>query len=253
MADELARAYLASKERLQVIIATAVASAWRQLEHYNRAQIDQWLSTVLPLTTAANRQVVALTQAYVARAARIAPAGLDINQIVAGIRNGATPEQVYERPFVTVWSSLNRGLGWEQAVRLGQQRATQLAETDVQLSFTHTLSALGAGSSRGVMTFERVPDSAACDLCQAAAGQTYYTSDLLPIHTCCRCGVQFAGYQDSLPSSPRTRFTEDIGTDNTPVTVAVRQHGEMGPVLTWADQQFTGPDDLPDPPDDTLD
>lgn len=31
--------------------------------------------------------------------------------------------------------------------------------------------------------------------------------------------------------------------------LAIREHGEIGPVLTWAHQNFTGPADLPNPPD----
>lgn len=243
MADALAQAHLDAKERLQKVIAAAVATLWRQLPHYDRANIDQWLSTVLPLTAAANRQVVALTQAYAARATGQQPPALDAARIIAGIRNGATPEQVYQRPFVTVWSELKQGIAFEQAVKLGQDRAATIAETDAQLSFTHTLANLGSVRGYERATFERIPNSDACDLCQAASGQSYYTGDLLPMHGNCRCAVAFAGYSDggsrgSSAGRVGDEFTADTGPDGSPVTVAVRDHGELGPVLTNAAQHW---------------
>ncbi len=61
MASRLAEAQILAKEHLMRIIAAAVAAAWTGLGHYDEAQVDQWLGTVLPLTAAANRQAVALT------------------------------------------------------------------------------------------------------------------------------------------------------------------------------------------------
>lgn len=187
MADDLAKANIAVKQRLMNIIVASVASVWHGLAHYDREQLDQFLATVLPLTAAANAQAVALTEAFLAQALGRPPLGVDPQQVVAGIRNGVTPEQVYERSFIAVWSALKQGAPWEQAAKLGLDRATSAAATDVQLSFTHTLRAVGT-VDRHIGGFRRIPDPTACDFCRAASGQLYHTGDLMPLHNHCITG-----------------------------------------------------------------
>lgn len=238
MGSQLADVQIQAKQRLQHLIAGAVASAWGSLPHYDQAQVDEFLSTVVPLSAAANQQSVLLTEAFLSHALGAPPVGLDADQIIAGIRNGATPEEVYTRPFVTVWSALKRGVPWAQAVKMGQDRASAAAEMDVQLSFTHTLRAAGDSSwSNRIVGYQRVPDAGACDFCQTASGMLYNTDDLMPLHLHCGCGVDvvFAGDTVGLNSASK-HFGGPGG-----LKVAVHEHGELGPVLTNADDHFTGP------------
>lgn len=239
MASPLADAQIAAKQQLMQLIAQLVTGAWKSLPHYNEAQVDQFLSTVLPLTAAANQQSVLLTQAYLSQALGQPPPPLDPAPIVAGIRNGATPEEVYKRPFVTVWSALKRDLPWATAVKMGLDRATSAAATDVQLSFTHSLQASAAASSGTdqIVGYQRVPDAGACDFCKAATGQIYHSSDLMPLHSFCACGVEAVTQADThpFPAAP-SRFA---GPGD--LMVAVHNHGELGPVLTNAADHFTGP------------
>jgi hypothetical protein len=239
MATALAEAQIIAKQRLQRIIVAGVAAAWAGLPHYNQQQVEEFLEKVLPLTAAANRQAVMQTQAFLARSLGSPPASLNADQIVAGIRNGVTPEEVYQRPFVTVWSELGKGTRWEQAVKMGQDRATTVAATDVQLSFTHTLQAAGDADG-SIVGYRRVADAGACDLCSAADGQVCSSSDLLPLHDRCSCGVETVTSEASFASD---RFSGADGLE-----VAVQDHGELGPVLTNASQHFTP---APDAPDDT--
>lgn len=237
MADELAHANIAVKQRLMDIIVAAVGAAWRGLPHYDREQLDQFLTTVIPITAAANAQSVALTEAFLSQTLDRPPLGLDPAGIVAGIRNGVTPEQVYERSFVAVWSALKQGKPWEQAVKLGLDRATSAAATDVQLSFTHTLRAVGTVDKR-IGAYRRIPDPTACDFCRAASGQLYHTADLMPLHNHCGCGVAPVG--DMTGGRAPSTFPSPAGGQ-----VAVRHHGELGPVLTNAADHFTGPAGIP--------
>lgn len=232
MADELANANIAVKQRLMNIIVAAVAVVWHGLPHYDRQQLDQFLAAVLPLTAAANAQAVALTEAFLAQSLGRPPLGLNATEIVAGIRNGVTPEQVYERAFINVWSALKAGTPWEQAVRMGLDRATSAAATDVQLSFTHTLRAVGTVDKR-IGGFRRIPDPTACDFCRAASGQLYHSGDLMPLHNHCGCGVAPVG--DLTVGRAPSTFASPSGA-----TVAVRDHGELGPVLTNAADRFIG-------------
>lgn len=241
MASQLADAQINAKQHLQRLIATIVATAWDSLPHYNRAQVDQFLSAVIPMAAAANQQSVLLTEGYLAQALGQTPVGLDAQQIIAGIRNGATPQEVYTRPFVTVWSALGRGVPWAQAVQAGRERAMSAAATDVQLSFTHTLVAAGSdGGYSGITGYERVPDATACDYCNAAAGQVYHTGNLMPLHNYCGCGVEpITDGSGRAPGGILSRFSGPGG-----LQVAVHDHGELGPVLTNAADSFTGPADL---------
>lgn len=228
---------ITAKQRLQHIIAAAVAAAWNGLPHYDQEQVDQFLTAALPITAAANHQAVLLTEAFLAKALARPPVGVDAAQIIAGIRNGTTPAEVYHRSFVTVWAALGRGTPWAQAVKMGLDRATSAAATDVQLSFTHTLLAVGNADDQ-ILGFERVPDDGACDFCIAASGQLYHSGDLMPLHNDCGCGVEPITAADTMANLPPAPSSFP-GADG--LQVAVRDHGELGPVLTNAADHFTGP------------
>jgi hypothetical protein len=218
--DPLIRAHIDAKERLQRLAALAAATAWDNLPHYDRANVDQFLSTVLPYLAGANLQSVALTEAYLARALERQPVGVDAAAIVAGIRNGTTPEQLYLRPFVTVWSALKARTPFDEAVKLGRDRATTAAATDVQLAFRDTLPAVGAADTR-IMGYARVANASACSFCQSIDGAQFRKSDPAPLHAHCACGVRVIEYTRGRHFEPTT----------IPDTVAVHQHGELGPVL----------------------
>lgn len=234
MASDLTNAFIIGKQHLQQIVAAAVAQAWKNLPHYNQEQVDQFLTAALPVSAAANRQSVALTEAFLARSLGRGPLGVSPEEIIAGIRNGATPEEVFKRSFVTVWAALGNGTPWEQAVQMGLSRASGAAAMDVQLSFTHTLVAVGRSDSR-IVGYERVPDAGACEFCRAASGQIYHSDQLAPLHNGCGCGAEPVTAADAVPFAPR-RFSGPNGLE-----VAIRQHGELGPTLTNAAEHFAGP------------
>jgi hypothetical protein len=92
-----------------------------------------------------------------------------------------------------------------------------------------------------------------CGLCIVASDQVYKTSELMPLHNLCKCTVlPIIGALD--PGSSLNNLTlADLyaaagdsthAHDLKRVKVTVRQHGEYGPVLVIAGQQFTGLDDL---------
>jgi hypothetical protein len=254
---ELVDAHIHMQERLRVLLAATVGRAWAGLPGYDRADLDQWLTTVLPLVEGAQRRSVAITEAYLARALERQPLGLNPADIVgAPARAGTPPDVVYTRPFVTVWTALKAGRGFDQAVRDGLVRATSTAETDVQLAMRSTVAQVGEIDK--VPGWERVPDANACSLCLIASTQRYRSGDLMPIHNRCGCGVRpltaEAGhvinrdlYQhlkangaiDQITSQrQRARLTE--ATAATPdLTAQIVHHGELGPVLVDAAHDFT--------------
>src|SRR4051794_3698889 len=107
MSSALARAHILGGARLREGAAQALTRIWQGLPSHDRVNLDQWLSEALPVVEAAQRQSVALTTAYLARALERQPVGLDVTALIgAAARNDTPPETVYERPFITLWSEL---------------------------------------------------------------------------------------------------------------------------------------------------
>jgi hypothetical protein len=254
MTTALESAQITAQAHLRTITASMVAQTWQRLPHYDEANVDEWLTKVLPIILAAQSQSVALTRAYLARALDAPAASVDVEQLVgAPLRNGAAPEEVYRRPFVTVWSDLKGGALWKDAVAHGLDRASSMAATDVQLAQTHTAAAVSRVDQH-VTGFERVPDPGACSLCLIASTQRYDRGELLPIHNRCGCGVRLLSEPGARGHHPELlRELKAAGEINritaqrqaaaarkaSGLDVAVHEHGEMGPVLANAADDFT--------------
>jgi hypothetical protein len=228
--DALVAAHIDAKLRLQRLAAAVAAAVWDRLPHYDRANVDQFMSQALPLVHGANLQSVALTDAYIARALERQPTGVDAQAIVAGIRNGTTPEETYHRAFVSVWSALSRGLSFEEAVKIGRDRVTTAAATDVQLAFRDTLPPIGARAP--VMGWQRVADPGACPFCTRVDGAIMRVAVPMPLHPHCGCTIEPI---ELAPGRPALEPTP------TPDDVAIHEHGELGPLLGAPGDAFAGP------------
>jgi hypothetical protein len=160
--------------------------------------------------------------------------------IGAAVRNGAEPAEVYARPFVNVWTALGKGVPWIEAVHAGFARATSTAETDVALSSRAAATAYAAADDR-IVGFQRVPDGGACDFCSLVAGQRYHSEDLMPLHNRCGCTVE------PIVGAERRLFTGRLENDvvhGDGISVVVREHGELGPVLANDADHFTSENEL---------
>jgi len=235
-----AQAHIAAQTRLQDSIAVALTRVWENLGGYDEEDVAPWLAIAVPLVIAAQRAAVTLTDAFVASVVGRRPIGVDANHLIAGLRGDITPETVYRRPFVTAWTDLSNGTAWETAVDHGLTRATSSAQTDVQMAMRQTLAHI-AERDRTILGYRRVPDPGACSFCRLVAGQRYTRGDLMPIHSRCKCGV------DVITRDNRHEFSgnpkNDLATEPD-VKVAVRTHGELGPVLGDARHAFTTSADL---------
>lgn len=232
----LTSAHIAGQARIRQATAAALGAVWFSLPAHNRENLDEWLSTALPVVEAGQRQSAALTNAFLARAVGRQPVPLDVASLIgAAARNGTPPETVYERPFITVWTALKNGRELPEALRQGLDRATSTAEMDVQLSMRETLRQVGE-ADRLILGYQRVPDPGACEFCRVASTQRYRISDLFPLHNRCGCSVDVIRGTERPDFSGR--YDRDIVTDDG-VHVAVREHGELGPVLVDGNQKFT--------------
>jgi hypothetical protein len=183
---ELNNAYRQQRQRLLAALTAAAVAVFGQ-EQGNQ---PQGVSRILALVAAGQQQMVNLVNGYLALATGATPQQLDaLRYTVAALRN-ANPAEVYSQPYAALTVALMAGESKEAALASGVARLSKLVSTDLQLAQTHSARDWMNMPDSGVTGWIRVPDATACALCQAAAGQVYHTSDLMPIHEHCGCGVE---------------------------------------------------------------
>lgn len=224
--------------------AVLVAAQWDRLGHYDQEDVAPFVDAAVPIVTAAQSRAIAFTDGYTARLLGRPPLGLATADLIgAAVRNGADPATVYGRSFITVWTALKNGDTWQAAVAAGRARIDSTARMDVALSTRAAARQIGQDDDR-IVGYQRVPDGDSCEFCDIVSGQRYTTDDLMPLHNNCGCTVE------PILASERHRFTGveandlSIPISRDGVTAAVREHGELGPVLVNGDDHFTTEADL---------
>ena len=231
MANRLTEAHLEAQRRLREAAGSTIAQLWRNLPGYDRADVPAFLDTAVPTVLAAQRQSVALTEAYIARYLGRRPIGVNPSALIGGGIRGVEPAEVYTRPFVTVWTALGNGTPYEAAVSAGLQRATETAAMDVQMSMRATSAAVQQATPEGFYGFQRVANGGACDFCAELDGAYVKFADAAALHNGCGCGLEPL-------TAPHSRASK------LPSGVSVHEHGELGPVITDPAHSFTGPSGL---------
>lgn len=213
----LADANLQLQARLRALLVAAVGTAWTELRGYDRQNVDEWLSAVLPIVDAAQRQSVALTDAYVARALDRQPLGIDPTRLIgAAVRAGTAPATVYTRPFIQTWGALANGVAYQAAAAQGLHRAQSAARMDVQISHFAAYGAIQSADP-AIRGYQRIADASACAFCRLVNGAFVKSASASPLHNGCGCGLR-----------PVLR---DVEPTPLPAGVAVHDHGELGPLL----------------------
>lgn len=208
-------AQIAAQARLREIVVQAVRNAWTALDRYDAPDVPVFLASVVPLILAAQRQSVSLSDAYIAGVLGRSPLGIDPLPVIARLRGPVSPQIVYRRPFVTVWSGLSDGKPYEDAVRAGLARAEASAALDVQLAHFAGLQAVQDQDPR-VRGWRRVADPGACEWCRMIDGAKVKRADASPLHSRCGCAL--------FP------LTDSFAPDPVPAGL-VHDHGEYGPTL----------------------
>lgn len=251
--SRLDAAYVAQVSAVRERVVSFTQARFAAGQHRD-ADLERFVREVVPVVLASRRQVSSLTDAYLALVlsealgVKVAPRGpVDTDAL-----RGVDASEVYARPYVTVRTKLSEGLSYTDAVSAGVARLTDIALADMQLAKTHT--ALQSFDRDGVSGYKRtLTGRANCALCYLASTQFYHRGDLMPIHPGCNCGV------DPIATGDRTRMDSELNATHEAVEarlgvsdaggrapdyrkqIIVREHGELGPVLTVKDQGFTGP------------
>lgn len=262
---ELSDAYQSVSGRLLNAAGTSASNLFKTLPDWRDENIQLFITQMERLLVASKREAAKLAVAYYREISKlegqrfIAPVISAADLTTTALRNGADVEQVYTRPFVDMRTALANGKSVSEAINSGAFRAQDLARTEVQLA-RRGAGLFARGNNNNIVGYLRVLSGAEnCALCYVASTQRYRRGDLLPIHPGCDCGeMPIYGTTDVEQVIDQERLDavhESIGerfgvSDRSARAVdyskiAVRQHGELGPVLTVADQKFTGPNDLP--------
>jgi hypothetical protein len=231
MASPLAEAHIEGEARLRSAVVAAVISIWESLSGYDRENVDEWLTQVVPVVETGQRASAALTAAFIAQVLGKDTLDLDQEEVIgAVVRNGTPPATVYERPFITLWSGLGAGLDFQAASNKALARATGSAAMDVQLTMRATADVIERAEP-GLFGFERVTDPTACEFCREVNGAYVKRASAMPLHNHCGCGLQ--------PLTEPHPLAVEL-----PSGVAVHEHGELGPLLGSPDHDFTSVTDL---------
>lgn len=257
--NKLVDAHSLERQKLSDRATRSVKSIVRNFAGwYDHDEITDMTERVVAVVEAAQRQTASVTDAYLQRVASevftgaVRPSGLiDPSKL----REGVTHAGAYGRLADQYRFQASQGTSLSAAQRAVVARAASMAGTDLDLAFR--------AQSRNFMVKNRVdgyrriirPErakSGTCGLCIAASDRMYSRSDLLPIHGGCGCGVlPVKGSQDPGQEVNREdleRLYDDAGStaaDELRATrYVVNEHGEIGPVLSKAGDNFRGPNDL---------
>lgn len=229
-------------------------TVWEQLPDYRDANINAFVSAVAPRVRASQIRVAQLTAALL-REQGGSPA---VARAVLSQMRSVPVEEEYRRPAVQVYTELAAGKSFDESVKAGLDRLVSLLTTDVQLAKTHQARASLAGS--GFRYYRRVLTGMEnCALCTIASTQRYHVADLMPIHPGCDCGIEAvdAGWDpgqvldSQLLEDTHLRVQESAGFQDRGGRdpdyrdlIVTHEHGDLGPVLAWRSDEFTGPSDI---------
>ena len=233
---------------------------WEAMGDWRDDDVAWFVSQVTPQVQAGQRTTAQVTDRYLSTVTGSKPGGL---VDLAGLRGGVTPQQVYQRPAKTMRAELAAGKSFTDALRSSSRRLQSLVASDMQLANTRQARRTLTRGGKAQFYRRTLVGPKNCALCMIASTQRYKVGDLLPIHPGCNCGVDpLSAAEAAMGQVIDPEFLEQIhagveaeyGTSDRGgreidyrKLVAVREHGEYGPTLTWERHGFRGPDGVTEP------
>lgn len=270
LADLVAR-HGAATSQLRRSIDEWLQDYWQAMGSWRGPDIDAMAQAVTARVEAAQHRMGALTDTYLAgvlselAGTPVPLIGVSPEDVSTMALRGVAGVDVYGRPGATVWTALSGGAPIASAQAQGLERLRKLAATNLQLAKTHTARRSMELAPKKVVGYRRVlVGRTNCALCIVASTARYRRGDLQPVHPGCDCSIlpiwgdndpgwmidpeqldqvhdtiqrEFAGKS----AGARTfRTPEDEAIAYRDVLV-IRQHGEIGPVLTARGDSWRGP------------
>ena len=256
---ELTQAYHKVSGSTLEAAAQAARSSFLNLGSWREDDIPRFIEQVVPAMNSAKRNMANYATNYYKEMAGLAGEKFKMPKIdpasltTEALRNGATEDMIWSRPFKSMWTSLSKGNDISDALDAGARRAVDLARTDVQLARRGAGLQARRSNDRIVGYLRTLSGSENCALCYVASTQRYKKKDLLPIHPGCDCGeMPIYGRQDpgqvidemrldATHDAIETRFgIKDAGAREPDYRkIMIQDHGELGPVLTVKGDKFT--------------
>lgn len=263
--DDVTEGYLALTARYVEDAGALAGNTFTNLGSWRDEDIERFIEQLSVPLTGIKRQTSNAVVAYHEKMAGLAektfkaPNLADLDLSTAALRNGANVRDVYTRPFVQMRMALANGDQFTDALKTGSQTATSLARTEVQLS-KRKASLFARSANDNIVGYLRtLTGSENCALCYVASTQRYRRGELMPIHPGCDCG-EMPIYGDSDPGQvidqqlldkshqaveDRFGFSSATGRDAIDYRkIAIKDHGELGPMLTVKGHKFVGPNNL---------
>lgn len=270
-ADALTNAYMQQVASIRRRVLAYATAMWNGAESLRDADVDRLVARIAPAVRGGQMQVANLTNAYItrlavaegfaARAPRVTDDVLDYRGVAAA--------EVYRRPAVTAYTALAEGKTFDVARAAGLARLGSIVATDLQQTRNRQAAAAYTGSGFEY-TIRVLSGRENCALCVIASTQRYHPAVLQPIHPGCDCGqrgvragsdpgqtidpdlleVAYAqidtklGDRDAAPELGTKRDSRDRPISDYTDLIITREHGELGPTLTWRQDRFTGPRDI---------
>lgn len=272
--DQITAAYMARSTQIRERVLAYATATWGASPSLRDADVDRLVARLVPIVQGGQLQAANLTNAYIQRLAEIegikaAAAAIDRDQVI-GYR-GVAAAEVYRRPAIATYTALADGKAFPDARAEGLQRLTSIISTDIQQARTRQARA-GHEAAGFDYTVRVLSGAENCALCVIASTQRYRNAELMPTHPGCDCGqrgvragrdpgqvidpglLEVAHTQIEAKLGYTDRSARDLGRAKTdsrgrPISdftdlIITREHGELGPTLTWRQDHFTGPDAL---------
>lgn len=269
--------FTALRRELVAQTVSTVRAQFLGLEQYRERDVVAFVERMLPLLRAGQQTMAQLVALYLADlATATAPTAVEQGlvvppppiplDLVTDLREGVRVEEVYRRPFVTIYTELGRSGDLTEGVRKAAIRLDEQVEMDMQQSHS---AAQRAGMERldprvRPSYWRRVlQGEESCAMCVLASTRRYGRADLNPIHPGCDCRVSpiFPGGADPMTDEREVELINqanaaaaELGLEGVTGRAALRQatvvtarHGEHpAPLLVRPADHFTGPDEVPD-------
>lgn len=268
--DQIVLTYQQQYERLRLTVAAQLAALWVGLGGVTDRDANRFVTAAAPAVRGAQLAVARLVAGYFAavtcevlgsaRTASIPPSSVTTTEL-----RGVDFADVYQRPVVTARTALSQHRPYDVAMDLAAQRLSQIVTADVVMA-QRAATVAAVDNDERIVGYSRVLTGNSCALCATASSQRYHRGDLMPIHAHCDCSVApIYGNADpghiinqklidDLKAAARQTGDSDywrnrrvhVAADGTVALTrpAVQIHGELGPVLTDPDHDFTGADDI---------
>lgn len=248
--ERLTSAYQAATAALGERLALLLVVAWGRVADDSDVTFARWLAAAVPAVLGAQARAVAVTDAYLAayltaEGVTVGALGLDPRNHSGVALRGAPIEEVYARPFTEARIvAEEKGLDLRSALAAERARVFATAATDVQLAARSARLGWAEQVPRVIGWRRALGSGRHCALCTANAGAVYPREMLMPIHQHCQCvtepvlageGRQRTPPTGAVNDSPGLREAAEEGKQ----VFRIEEHGELGPVLVAAGQEFS--------------